>query len=125
MGLPYSPEEFEELKKAMRLRWQRGYDDAVAGRPMNLDESGRASPDYFGGYDAGEAERLSGKSEFGKSEFWQIRLRQIRVRQIRGIETANRCAVPQNSKRPMHPRRSAIVKFGVVPFLAFSLVAGT
>ena len=68
MGLPYSPEQFEELKKAMRLRWQRGYDDAVAGRPMNLDESGRASPDYFGGYDAGEAERLSGKSESGKSE---------------------------------------------------------
>ena len=68
MGLPYSPEEFEELKKTMRLRWQRGYDDAVAGRPMNLDESGRASPDYFGGYDAGEAERLSGKPESGKSE---------------------------------------------------------
>ena len=122
MGLPYSPEEFEELKKAMRLRWQRGYDDAVAGRPMNLDESGRASPDYFGGYDAGEAERLSGKSESGKSESGKS---DSGKSEIRGIETANRCAVPQNSKRPMHPRRSAIVKFGVVPFLAFSLVAGT
>jgi hypothetical protein len=122
MGLPYSPEEFEELKKAMRLRWQRGYDDAVAGRPMNLDESGRPSPDYFGGYDAGEAERLSGKSESGKSESGKS---DSGKSEIRGIETANRCAVPQNSKRPMHPRRSAIVKFGVVPFLAFSLVAGT
>ena len=57
----YSPEEFEQLKKAMRLRWQRGYDDAVAGHPRKLDEDGRASPDYFSGYDAGEAERLSGK----------------------------------------------------------------
>ena len=59
----YSPEEFEHLKKAMRLRWQRGYDDAVAGRPKNLDEDGRASLDYFDGYDAGKAERLAAKSE--------------------------------------------------------------
>ena len=80
IGLPHSPEEFEELKKAMRLRWQRGYDDAVAGRPINLDESGRASPDYFGGIRCRRSGTLAAP-----------------VRQIRGIETANRCAVPQNS----------------------------
>ena len=63
IGLPHSPEEFEELKKAMRLRWQRGYDDAVAGRPMNLTRAAARIPTISGVYDAGEAERLSGKSE--------------------------------------------------------------
>jgi hypothetical protein len=35
------------------------HDEAMAGRPMQLDAEGRARPDYFDGYYAGEADRLS------------------------------------------------------------------
>jgi hypothetical protein len=55
----YTPEEFEQYKVAGRIAWQRGHDDAMAGRPMQLDAEGRARPDYFDGYYAGEADRLS------------------------------------------------------------------
>ncbi len=47
----YAPEEWEHPKAVMRFKWQRGYDDAIAGRPMPE----RAIPEYFDGYDAGKA----------------------------------------------------------------------
>jgi hypothetical protein len=47
----YTPEEWEQAKAVMRFKWQRGHDDAMAGRPM----PGRAIYEYFDGYDAGKA----------------------------------------------------------------------
>jgi hypothetical protein len=58
----YTPAEFEAEKAAAKLRWQRGFDDAMAHRERQLDAEGRASPDYFEGYDAGEERRASNNS---------------------------------------------------------------
>jgi hypothetical protein len=58
----YSPKEFEQEKAAAKGRWQRGFDDAMAYRERQLDADGRASPDYFDGYDAGEERRESDSS---------------------------------------------------------------
>jgi hypothetical protein len=55
----YTPEEFEQEKAAARVRWQCGFDDAMACRERQLDAEGRASPDYFAGYDAGEERRAA------------------------------------------------------------------
>ena len=55
----YTPEEFEQQKAAAKVRWQRGFDDAMGYRERQLDAEGRASPDYFDGYDAGEERRAS------------------------------------------------------------------
>lgn len=53
----YPPEMWEQAKAVMRFKWQRGYDDAMAGRPMPE----RALYEYFDGYDTGKA-KLSGNS---------------------------------------------------------------
>lgn len=47
----YPPDEWEQAKAVMRFKWQRGYDDAMAGRPMPE----LAIYQYFDGYDAGKA----------------------------------------------------------------------
>jgi len=58
----YTPGEFEQEKAAAKVRWQCGFDDAVAHREMQLDAEGRASPDYFEGYYAGKEKQASKNS---------------------------------------------------------------
>ena len=53
----YTMEEFEQKKIADKVVWQRGFDDAVAGREKQLDAEGKASFHYFEGYAAGEESR--------------------------------------------------------------------
>jgi hypothetical protein len=55
----YTMEEFEQKQIADRVIWQRGFDDAVAGREKQLDAEGKASFHYFDGYAAGEEKRAS------------------------------------------------------------------
>jgi len=52
-------EEFEQQKIADKVVWQRGFDDAAAGREKELDAEGKASFHYFEGYAAGEEKRRS------------------------------------------------------------------
>jgi len=58
----YTPEEFEQERAAAKVRWQRGFDDAIACREKQIDAEGRASRDYFDGYFAGEERRASENS---------------------------------------------------------------
>jgi hypothetical protein len=58
----YTEEEFEQKKAADKVVWQRGFDDAVAGREKQLDANGCADWHYYEGYAAGEESRASGNS---------------------------------------------------------------
>jgi hypothetical protein len=55
----YNMEEFEQKQIADKVVWQRGFDDAVAGREKQLDAEGKASFHYFEGYAVGEESRAS------------------------------------------------------------------
>lgn len=56
----YTPEEFQVYKAKAKLNWQRGYDDAIAGRPMEKSSDGLVEADYGQGYLEGEAKRQAG-----------------------------------------------------------------
>jgi hypothetical protein len=57
----FAPDEWEQAKAVMRFKWQRGYDDAMAGLLMPE----RALYEYFDGYDAGKA-KLSANSALSR-----------------------------------------------------------
>lgn len=50
----YPPEEFKVHRARAKLNWQRGYDDAIAGRPMERTSDGLIDTDYGQGYLEGE-----------------------------------------------------------------------
>ena len=49
----------EAPKGQIKRNWQRGYDDAIAGRPMEQTSDGLIEVDYGQGYLEGEEKRLS------------------------------------------------------------------
>ena len=61
----YTMEEFEQKQIADKAVWQRGFDDAAAGREKQLDAEGKASFHYFEGYAAGAEKRASESSGNG------------------------------------------------------------